>query len=300
MAASREGSRESSQKGAWLSIATYVLMTAAKLLAGYVTGSQAIVADGVNNATDVLGSVAVLIGLKIARRPADAEHRYGHERAEGVASLVVATIMGLVSLDVGLAAIRTILNPPDRPPESWALPFSLAAAAVMLAVYFYNRSLARRTGSTALEAAAHDHLSDALISLGAAVGILGARIGFPWADPLAGLVVAVLVARTAWRIGREASLMLMDGFTDTERVRAMQRRIVEVEGVKDVRSLRCRMLGSSLAVDVTVAVPAHMSVSEAHEVADRVEAVLSSHGDVQHVLVHVEPEHGSETGAVLN
>lgn len=293
MVASKHSSVESSQKGAWLSIGTYMVLTTAKLGVGWLTGSQAITADGLNNATDVLGSIAVLYGLKVAQRPADEDHRYGHERAEGVAALIVATIMGLVSINVGVSAIQSIFRPAGTP-EAWGLWVALAAAVVMLVMYRYNLGLARRTGSKALEAAAYDHRSDALTSLGAAAGIIGAQFGLTWADPLAGLVVAVMVARTAWEIGSEAAHMLMDGFDDVDKLKALRREVKQVEGVTKVRDLRCRQLGASVAVDVTVLVPCHLSVTEAHEVADRVEAALVAQ-DVQAVQVHIEPDPLSPT-----
>lgn len=296
MVASKRSSFESSQKGAWVSISTYTLLTAVKLTVGMLSGSQAITADGLNNATDVLGSIAVLYGLKIAQRPADEDHRYGHERAEGVAALVVATIMGLVSLEVGFSAVRSIFAPVPEPPAAWSLWVALAAAAVMLVVYLYNLKLAKQTGSKALEAAAYDNRSDAITSLGAAAGIIGTQVGAPWADPLAGLAVALMIARTAWAIGREAALMLMDGFADVEKVRVLRSEVRRVEGVSKVQSIRCRHLGSSIAIDVTVAVPCYMSVVEAHEVADRVEALLQSQEDVQEVHVHIEPDPVPQVG----
>ncbi|MFZ5814047.1 MAG: cation diffusion facilitator family transporter [Bacillota bacterium] len=290
MVASKRSSFETSQKGAWISIGTYVALTATKLTVGLLSGSQAMTADGLNNATDVLGSVAVLYGLKVAQRPADDDHRYGHERAEAVAALVVATIMGLVSIDVGIGAARSILSPSHAAPDLWSLWVAIGAAAVMLGVYAYNLNLARICGSRALEAAARDNRSDALTSLGAAAGIIGAQFGWTWADPLAGLVVAAMIARTAWQIGREAAHMLMDGFDDLERIRSLRGLVRRVDGVTKVRSLRARHLGNSVSVDVTVAVPCHMSVIEAHAVADRVEAVLTAEEDVQEVHVHIEPD----------
>lgn len=296
MVASKRSSFEISQKGAWLSIGTYLFLTATKLAVGHLSGSQAITADGLNNATDILGSVAVLYGLKIAQRPADEDHRYGHERAEGVASLIVATIMGLVSIDVGFSAVRSIFTPGQETPALWGLWVALSASVVMLALYTYNLNLAKQTGSKALEAAAHDHRSDALTSMGAAAGILGAQFGLAWADPLAGLAVAVMVSRTAWAIGKEAAHMLMDGFADADRLKALRNEVKRVEGVTKVRSIRCRHLGSSVAVDVTVAVPCHMNVMEAHAIADRVEATLTAQDDVQEVVVHVEPDAVASVG----
>nr|WP_245301913.1 cation diffusion facilitator family transporter [Symbiobacterium terraclitae] len=284
------------QKGAWLSIATYCLLTAAKLTVGWLAGSQAITADGVNNATDVLGSVAVLLGLMVAQRPADEEHRYGHARAEGVASLIVATIMGIASLEVGRSAVLSLVAPGREAPQGWSLWVALGSAALLLAVYAYNLRLARRCGSSALESAAYDHLSDALISLGAAAGIVGSNVGWTWADPLAGLAVAVLVARTAWSIGSGAAHMLMDGFADRERIAALHGVVTGIEGVTGVQDLRARSLGNTVAVDVTVLVPRHLTVVEAHAVADRVEQALTSLADVGAVQVHVEPDLDSCTG----
>lgn len=289
MAAKNSGA-ETSQKGAWVSIVTYTILTATKLTVGMVAGSQAMTADGLNNATDVLGSIAVLYGLKVAQRPADEDHRYGHERAEGVAALVVATIMGLVSVDIGWSAARSIFTPAAEPPAAWSIWVALGAALIMLAVYTYNLRLAKRCNSKALEAAAYDNRSDALISLGAAAGILGAQLGWTWADPLAGLIVALMIARTAWGIGTESAHMLMDGFTDTERIKLLRSEVKQVEGVTRVQNLRCRHLGSLVAVDVTVTVPGHLTVIEAHEVADRVEAMLHAQEDIQEVHVHVEPD----------
>lgn len=279
-----------SQKGAWLSVATYCLLTAAKLTAGWLSGSQAIIADAVNNATDVLGSAALLLGVKIAQRPADEEHRYGHERAEGVASLVVATIMGLASLEVARGALRALIAPERSAPAAWSLWTALASAGVLLALYAYNLRLARRTGSKALEAAAYDHLSDVFISLGAAAGIVGGQLGWTWTDPLAGLLVACLIARTAWSVGSEAAHMLMDGFTDRERIAALEKVVLGVQGVTGVQNLRARLLGSRVHVEVTVLVPSQMSIVEAHAVADRVEEALIRLDDVREVNVHVEPD----------
>ncbi|MEW8977638.1 MAG: cation diffusion facilitator family transporter [Symbiobacterium sp.] len=281
---------ETGRKGAWLSIGVYCLLTAAKLTVGWLAGSQAIAADGVNNATDVLGSVAVLLGLIIAQRPADEEHRYGHARAEGVASLVVATIMGLASLEVARSAFLSLLSTDRAAPEGWSLWVAVGSAAVLLAIYAYNLRLARRCGSSALESAAYDHLSDALISLGTAAGVAGSGLGWYWADPVAGLAVAALVARTAWSVGREAAHMLMDGGPDQERIAALEGVVSGVEGVCGVQDLRARLLGNRVAVDVTVLVPQHMSVVEAHAVADRVEHALTRLAGVHTVQVHVEPD----------
>jgi len=281
---------QESQRGAWLSITTYVLLTALKLGAGWWSGSKALIADGINNLTDVMGSVAVLFGLKIAGRPADAEHRYGHQKAETIASMVVATIMGLVGLDVAISAATAVFRPDLSVPHILSVWVGLVAAGVMLLVFQYNLQLARRTQSKALEAAAYDNRSDALTSLGAVAGILGSHLGWPWLDPLAGFVVALIIIRTAWNIGREAAHALMDGF-ETDKIQQIADRVSQVQGVLAVHGVRARHMGNDVAVEVTIGVSPSLSLVEAHDVADRVEACLRGFMSIQHVIVHTEPIH---------
>lgn len=277
-----------SQRGAWLSIITYVAMSFLKLTIGWWSGSRALTADGVNNLTDVIGSVTALMGLRIAGRPADEEHRYGHRKAETVATLVVATIMGMVGLDVavtaGQAVFRSDLAAP-APLSAWVGALSIL---VMLGLYTYNIRLARRTGSKVLEAAAFDHLSDAATSAATIVGVLGARLGWYWLDPVAGVAVAAIIIRTAYHIGREAAHLLTDGF-EGESLRQLQKRVASVAGVAQVLDLRARYLGNAVAVDVTICVRPHLTIVEAHQVSDRVEDALHGFMGVELVHVHVEP-----------
>jgi cation diffusion facilitator family transporter len=280
---------EESQRGAWVGIITYIVLSTAKLTVGWLSGSRAVTADGWNNLTDVIGSVTALMGLRIAVLPADEEHRYGHRKAETVATLVVATIMGMVGLDVGLSAASAVFSHNLQAPNPLSAWVGAASTVIMLIVYTYNMRLARRTGSKALEAAAYDHLSDAVTSVSTVVGVLGARWGWYWLDPLAGVIVAAIIIRTAFHIGLEAAHTLMDGF-DTKGLRDLRQRVGNVQGVLKVRDLRARYLGNAVAVDVTIAVHRSLSLVEAHRVSDRVEAALQGFLGVESVLVHVEPQ----------
>lgn len=283
----QDGYRES-EHGAWLSILTYVVLSALKLGVGWWAGSKALSADGINNVTDVIGSVAVLFGLRFAVRPADDDHRYGHQRAETVAAIVVASIMGLVGLDVGVSAARAVFQPDLEVPHPASIWVGIGSALVMTGVYAYNLRLAKRTGSKALAAAAYDNRSDALTSLGAVAGIVGAQLGWRWTDPVAGVIVALVILRTAWHIGMEAAHALTDGF-DVESLSRMRQRVAGVDGVLQVEELRARHLGNAVAVEVTVAVSPSLGVVDAHAISDRVERTLLKDSGVQHVHVHVEP-----------
>lgn len=283
------GEHRESERGAWLSIGSYVLLTIIKLGAGSWGGSKALVADGINNLTDVVGSVAVLLGLRIARRPADADHRYGHGRAESVAAVVVAAIMGLIGLDVAASAAMAVFRPQLEAPHGAAIWVGLFSALYMFGVYLHNIRLSARTGSKALAAAAYDNRSDALTSVGTVVGILGARAGWTWMDPVAGFVIALIIIRTAWHIGAEAGHSLMDGF-DVKELESIRLRVRRVEGVTGVLDARARQLGNVTAIEVTISVDPALNVMEAHAISDRVERALLSQRSVKHVHVHIEPE----------
>lgn len=279
---------EASQRGARVGLLAYIILAVAKLTVGWWAGSRALVADGINNVTDIIGTATALLGLRIAGRPADEEHPYGHQRAETIATLVVGTIMAMVGLDVAVSAGAALFRPDLEVPEPLAMWVGAASALVMLAVYTYNLRLSRRTGSKVLEAAAYDHLSDAITAAGTVVGVLGARMGLPWLDPLAGLVVAGVIIRTAYHIGIDSARSLMDGF-DVASQKELRRRAAGVAGVVRVHSLRARSVGNLVYVDVTIGVKPNLTIVEAHAVSDGVEAALQGQLGVECVHVHVEP-----------
>jgi len=277
------------ERGAILSIAAYAVLSAVKLIAAFWTGSEALKADGWNNATDIVASVAVLIGLKLARKPADGDHPYGHWKSEGIASLVASFVMTVVGLQVLFEAARKIFAGGYDSPDAAAAWTGALCAAVMYGVYRHNLSLARKTNSQAVMSAAKDNLSDVLVSAGAVVGIVGAQLRFPWLDPLAAVAVGILICRTAFGIFREASLHLSDGFEE-ETIRRFKQVVLSVEGVAGVRKIQARNYGNNAVVDVTLLIPAERGFREAHEIATKVENALKyASKEVYEVHVHYEP-----------
>ncbi len=139
-------------------------------------------ADGLNNTTDIIASIAVLIGLRISQRPPDDNHQYGHLRAETIASLIASFIMMVVGLQVLFDSLVNLWNPIRETPSPLTAYVALGSAVIMYVVYRYNLNLAKKIGSSAVKAAAYDNRSDALVSIGTAIGIFGAIIGFSIID----------------------------------------------------------------------------------------------------------------------
>lgn len=276
------------EKGALLSIAVYLLLSALKLAIGYLTHSEALKADGLNNATDIVASIAVLAGLKISRKPPDRDHRYGHYRAETVAALISSFIMFVVGLQVLYQSIMKFRQPEAESPGLTAAWVALFCFVVMYAVYRYNSRLARRVNSGALQAAAQDNRSDAFVSIGAFVGIIGSQFGLPWLDPLAAIVVGLIICKTAYVIFRDSTHALTDGF-DAAQLEDIRSTVQKTPGVATIIDLKARVTGNNTLVDATIGVDEQMSVAESHAITVEIERRILERYDISYVHIHIEP-----------
>ncbi|ASA26294.1 transporter [Paenibacillus donghaensis] len=276
------------EKGAWLSIAAYIVLSAVKLLIGTASGSQALLADGLNNTTDIIASIAVLTGLRISRRPPDSNHSYGHYRAETVAALIASFIMVGVGLQVLYQGVNKFVQPALETPDLLAAWTAGICALIMLGVYRYNSRLARSINSNAIRAVAQDNRSDAMVSMGALIGIVGSQFGIPWLDPLAATLVGLMICKTAWDIFRQASHDLTDGF-DASELKLMRETVAEVEGVEVIKDIKARIHGNNVLVDTTVLVNSMLNVVQSHHITEEIEEQLKDRHQVATVLVHIEP-----------
>lgn len=277
------------ERGAIISIIAYLILSVLKLAVGYIGNSEALKADGLNNVTDIVASVAVLIGLKLSQRPADDDHPYGHWKAETVASMVASFIMMAVGLKVAYDAIFSIFYAQKESPDVISAWTGLFCAFVMYFVYRYNKKLATEINSQSVMAAAKDNLSDAWVSVGTFIGIIGAQFGLPWLDPLAAIIVGFLICKTAWDIFKEASLYLTDGF-DEKQIDIYKVTIHQCNGVKGVKEIKARNYGNNIVVDVVILVNSTLDVKNAHDIATKVEEELIKTHNVYDVHVHVEPK----------
>ncbi|WP_163529564.1 cation diffusion facilitator family transporter [Halobacillus ihumii] len=276
------------EKGAWVSIIAYLVLAAVKLIVAAIGNSEALRADGLNNTTDVIASIAVLIGLKISRKPPDEDHHYGHFRAETIASLVAAFIMVTVGIEVIIGTIEGIIQGQTSEPSKLTGWTAILAAIFMFGVYRYNLNLSSQVKSQALYAAAQDNRSDALVSIGAAAGIFGAQLGVYWLDPLAGLIVGLIICKTAWDIFREASHTLSDGFNKVE-VNDIRHVIASHPSVLTVDDVKARLQGNQIFVDATINIDPNLTIQEGHDITDEVEDLLKQEMKIYYAHIHIEP-----------
>lgn len=280
------------EKGAWLSIIVYLVLSVVKLVIGTLFFSDALRADGLNNVTDIVASIAVLIGLRISQKPPDANHPYGHFRAENIASLFAAFIMAAIGLQVLVEAVRSFMteqSPPD-PIAGWV---GAACALIMFGVYRYNKNLASEVNSQALYAIAADNRSDALVSVGATISILASQWNVAWLDTATALIIGLLICYTAFDIFQKATLSLTDGFNEQD-LNTYRETIEVIHHVEALKLVKARQVGSTIYADVVIEVQPDLNVQESHQIADQVEAMMREKHNISYTHVHVEPSSQSK------
>lgn len=278
------------EKGAWISIGAYIFLSAIKLFFGFWGSSEALKADGFNNLTDIIASIAVLVGLRISQKPPDENHHYGHLRAETIASLLASFIMAVIGLQVLTNAIRSIFEPAAEAPSlvtAWVAFFS---AIVMYAVYRYNLKLSKEIKSSAVRAAAYDNRSDALVSIGAGIGIIGAIFGAPILDIVTAFIVGLIIIKTALDIFKESVITLTDGF-DEDEVETLSVLVRRVPGVIALRDFKGRNHGNVMFIDLTVSVGPYLNVVESHWITEEIERKIQKVKPHCVILVHIEPDY---------
>ncbi|WP_241154383.1 cation diffusion facilitator family transporter [Staphylospora marina] len=284
------------RKGAWLSLTVNLFLAVLKTVVGWLFGSRALLADGINSATDVVSSLAVLYGIRLAHTPPDEEHPYGHGKAEIVISAVISMIVAWAGIEAGITAAKAFFKPLE--PPTWpALAAGLLSIAVKEGMFRYSLWLGTKWNSRSMIASAWDHRADAVATVAALVGIAGAMVapvvGAPWLallDPMAGVLVAVLILRVAVRLFKDALRSGMDRVLEEEEVRGMKEVADSVPGVIRIDRLLAREHGHYVIVDIRVAVDPRITVEEGHAIGKQVKRkLLESFDHVEDVFVHLNP-----------
>lgn len=263
------------------------------MVAGVVGRSYALIADGIESCLDVFGSLVVMSGLRLAAVPPDADHPYGHGKAEPLAAAVVA--IALLGAAVGLAAmsVREILEP-HHAPAAFTLGVLISVVVVKEVLFRLIRNVGQDIGSRAVEADAWHHRSDAITSVAAFVGISVALVGgegYEAADDWAALLACVVIGSNGARLLRPALAEIMDAAPPDHVVAAIRDAAAGVGGVDALDKCRVRKTGLNYYVDLHVRVDGAITVLEGHRIAHRVkDAVRANHPEVADVLVHVEPQ----------
>ncbi|TGY46492.1 cation diffusion facilitator family transporter [Clostridium perfringens] len=274
-----------------ISILWNIVLAIIKILAGIIGKSNAMIADGAHSASDIISSVGVLIGNKIASIPKDKGHNYGHEKAETLVSFLLAILLVILSIKIGYNGVYSLfhLNEVQIPTT---FPLVVSVISILIKEYQYRITIkvAKKTNSPALKADAWHHRSDALSSVAAFIGIGGAILGFKSLDSIASIVVAIFIAKVGIEILIGSANELMDISIDEEKEKEIKAIVDEIEGIKSLREIRTRKYGAMAYVDLVICVDKDISVLEGHRIASDLEnLILKNMKFVKGVTVHVEP-----------
>ena len=277
----------------FITIIGNVILSVVKFLAGIIAHSNAMISDAVHSASDVFSTIVVIIGIKLASKEADKEHPYGHERLECVAAIVLAMVLIITGLGIGAEALKNIVqgNYSDlQVPGILALITAIVSIVSKEAMYWYTRYYAKKIDSSALMADAWHHRSDAFSSIGALVGIGGARVGFPVMDSIASLVIFVFIVKAAYDIFKDAMDKMLDHSCDEETEKQIYDCVMKNEHVRGIDLLQTRIFGNKIYVDVEIQLYASYTLEEAHNIAETVHKdIEDSFPKVKHIMVHVNP-----------
>lgn len=280
-----------------VSILGNLVLSLFKLIAGLVAHSSAMVSDATHSASDVFSSIVVIIGVRLAAQESDEEHPYGHERLECVAAIVLSTVLLITGLFIGYEAVQKIIHLADGSfLEKIEVPGLLALVAAIVsiiskeAMFWYTKINAKKIGSAALLADAWHHRSDALSSIGALIGILFARAGFAYADPVASLIICLFIAKAAYDIFKDATQKMVDHACDGETEKAILDLATSQEGVLSIDLLHTRVFGNRIYVDMEIGADENLTLLAAHDIAEKVhDSIEQAFPNVKHIMVHVNP-----------
>jgi len=278
---------------AWNTIIGNMLLSAFKLFAGVFAHSGAMLSDAVHTLSDVLSTVIVLIGVKLANQKSDKEHPYGHERMECVAAIVLAAILFATGIGIGYTGVQKIIagNYGELVvPGVLALVAAVVSIVVKEAMYWYTRAAANKIDSGALMADAWHHRSDALSSIGSFAGIFGARLGFPILDPVACVVICLFIIKAAVSIFMDSIGKMTDKACDDVVIEEIRAAILAQEDVVGIDQIKTRLFGDKIYVDVDISTNGDATLNEAHDVAEQVhDDIEAKFPKVKHCMIHMNP-----------
>lgn len=286
-----EGKERVIRKVTIVTISANVLLTIVKIIAGIISNSAAVIADGIHSLSDVLSTVVAYIGVRISVKKADAGHPYGHEKFEPIMSKILALILAITAVGILVNGYKHFIAQDIEITSNWAMYAAALSIVVKEWMYHYTIRAAKKVNSSAFKADAWHHRTDAFSSIGALIGVAGARLGYLFLEPLATILIGILIIKVAVSIYLESIRELTDASAKPEMLEKIEGIINSVQGMEHIDLLRTRQHGTLLYVDVEIAVDGQLTLYEAHEIAEAVHDRLESEIDIiKHCMVHVNPK----------
>ena len=282
-------------KVTWITIIINILLAILKVSVGILFNSRAMLADGVHTISDVASSVGIIISFFISKKPEDEKHHYGHEKAETIAGFILSILLFGVGMKIGYSTIKSIFTSTIEVPgvlAAWVAILSIIVKEIQYRIAMYGGN---KINSSALKADAWHHRSDALSSIAAFIGIIGSRLGFVFLDPIAGLIVSIIVIKVGIEIFIQGFNELMDVSIEEEYLYEIAREIITVKEIKNINDLKVRKHGSKTFVDINICINSDIPICKGHDISDEVEEILKQKiSNIKKVMVHIDPCYDKE------
>jgi len=281
----------------WVGIIVNTLLAIMKGIGGFISGSRALLADALHSTSDIVGSIVILFGVKIAAKPPDKEHPYGHGKAENIASIIVALLLVVVGIEISLSSAKVFFGKTPIAPGKLALIILVISLLVKELLFHYKYYLGKKYNSAALIAEAWHHRSDSLSSLAALIGIIAAMVGeryeltyLIYGDAVAGILVSFIVIKVGYDLAKDSSLIMMEKVLDKNEISDYKQTVSDIDGILRIDEILARTHGSYVVMDIKVSVDPDLTVKQGHDIAKNVKQYLmENYKEIADVFVHVNP-----------
>ncbi|GEN29894.1 cation diffusion facilitator family transporter [Cerasibacillus quisquiliarum] len=281
----------------WIGITVNVMLTILKGIGGFLSGSKALIADAIHSASDIISSVIVLFGVRIANKPPDEEHPYGHGKAENIASNIIALILIVVGIEMSISSFKVFLGDMPKAPTRIALIILIISVIMKELLFQYKYYVGKKYNSAALISDAWHHRSDSLSSIAALLGVSAAMLSdtlqlplLVYGDAVAGILVSIIVIKVGYDLVKESSTIMLEKVLTKDETKKYIETIHSIEGVLVIDQLYARTHGSYIIIDIKVAVDPSISVKAGHDIAKKLkQTLMAEHKEVADVLVHLNP-----------
>jgi cation diffusion facilitator family transporter len=281
---------QAAARSTWVSVVVNIMLSVSQILAGVLSQSQGLIADGIHSLSDLIGDFVVLLAGHHSQKGADEDHPYGHQRFENAASLALGLLLLVVGMGMLWSAASKLQNPESIATVHITALWVASGALIAKELLFrYMLAVAKRVKSSMLVANAWHARSDAASSLVVGVGIIGNLMGFPILDPIAAALVGFMVTKMGWGFAWDALHDLMDRAADDAEVQAIRQTLVETPGISSVHDLRTRKMGDMIVVDAHLEVDALLTVEQGHDIAVAARNRVLQRHRVLNLMTHVDP-----------
>ena len=268
-----------------------IVLSLFKFISGIIGHSNAMISDAIHSFSDVVSTIIVIIGIKISSKKEDREHQYGHERFENVASIILAFLLFITGVLIGINGINNIrLN-------KYVIPTTLPLIAALISIivkewmYWYTINVSKKYNSDSLKADAWHHRSDAFSSIGSLIGIYATIKGLKYMDLIASIIIAIIIIKTAIEIFIEGINKMLDKSCNKETTINIENIVLKTKGVLSIDSLKTRMFGNKIYVDLEISADKNITFQESHNIAHKVHDEIENNiSDIKHCMVHINPK----------